>query len=791
MTPFAHFLRFFALSDSGRPVPGNALTPVEAHPVLPAVPGDCLRFLLPKSDLAGCPANRSEIVLLSTSNVNLGKVGSIRVQDSEQYVQFTLAVDNIPAAGQQFGLMRTQGGSDKTVLGTVRGQFASLDAYIKAIQQKFEAYPHAPVLTIRRNNQLTVRVFRSARFQPSDADLLSWRVGLGFLSADSSNSNSPSLNQQPLGSFVIAATDTYNVFISDDIEAGNVFQLQGISYTATASDTPESVRVALGLGSDYSLTVASGTAVTISSQVGVYRTDNRNRPMLQLLYDSNNGAGSDKYKAVVGLDIQAGNVYQVSASGMTTKTVIATATDTPATIAALFNSSGGFILIPAGQNPTATTDAGSLTVANTNLPVLYLTGKITTPSYTLDRYRVFVGSSIQRGNTFVVEQAGAVTKTVVATASDTPAEIAQRLGYLTNPFTIDVPTGALLSAYARRGARYSEPDDVAPVRLLSKPAFVRPDQVVGEVFISNTVQPGLYALGLRDKRINQVIAQSNRIRVQIVKKNTSLLRWGSIPGTDRIFSYQYAEAGLTQQLRLPVYVGVSRQKTEESQYGTPSGDTIRTDLKISYLHTLTTDMQPAAFHRALLMALKHPRLLIDGKQFRCLSEYSESEPSPVKQLIQAETDLTEIDAAQYRAGAVNELLNLPGAFVDTLVNVEALGGVWLQSSDDLLLVRPAMMLSAAEYDLRVLCPHEAYNLSAYINDRLALNVLLTSSLLSRAGRLRLEPGDRLRIEARNVAASVKTMTPGQSYNLHESPLTSDTEMCRRGSDFNEDFNSDY
>jgi len=804
-----HFLRFFAVSDDNRMIPTNALTPQDAHPILPVVAGDVIRFLIPKSDLKGQIPELSEIVLLNPAQqpvrVNPAlagseRIGIVRRQRSEQYVQFALTIDSLPASGQQFAIMRTVYTKDSpsaeptasalSVLGTVSGQFSSLDDYIEAIQRKYEAYPHAPVVTIRRGNQLIVRIFKSARFQPSDDELLSWRIGLGKLDLSARNTNSPALNMLSQGAVSIGATDCYKVVVNDDIEAGNVFQLQGLTYTAEQNDTPAQVLSGLGLGADATLLIDAGTPVAIQASTGVYRSENQNKPVLQLLYDSNNGAGQDKYKAVVGADVQAGNIYQVAATGMTTKTVVASASDTPATIAAQFNTSSGFCLIPAGQNPVATTDPGSQTIANTNAPSIYLSAKITTEAYTATRWKIFVGSSIQRGNEFVVEQSGVTTKTVVASASDTPIAIAGKLGYTTNPFVIDVPTGGTLAAYARRGVRYSEPDDVAPVRLSALPSCVRPKQVVCEVRMPS-LKPGIYSLGLRDRQLRQVVGVSNRLRVQIGPQGTSVLRWGSLSGLDQVLGYEYAEPGLMQQLRLPVYVGPVRQQTLETQYSTPRGRTIRTSLQVNYSHTLTTTMQPAAFHRALLLALKHPLLQIDGLPYRAQSDYRETEPTPVQQLYQAQTDLYEAESMHFDAGMAALPGNRSAAFVESVTGTESLEGIWLRSQQQLIPVEQTMTVDPATYDLRALCPVEPYVLSAYVNDRLRISTLLSPGVLSMAGTLRLEPGDRLTLQATVSLAAINSAVCGPDMDVIEQTQTGHAETTERGPDHSEDFNQDY
>lgn len=789
MNHFAHFLRFFSLSDDSRSILGNMLTPTEPHPTLPAIPGDVLRWLVPKSDLAGCPGDMADIVLLSQTGVNLGKTGATRTQQSEQYVQFDLSIDGYPVENRQFAIMRTSPGeTETTVLGTISGSFSDLDSYINAIQKKFESYPHAPVLTIRKGNRLSVRIYRSSRFQPSDEDLISWRIGLGKVAATAYNTNSPALLAQSLGTVNIDATDSYQVVVSDDIETGNIYQLQGISCTANDTDTPATILAALGV-TNSRLVVPTGTVVTLQVQAGSYRSDNRNRPSLQMLYDTNNGAGQDRYKVLIGQDVRQGNIYQVSATGMTTKTVIAGATDTSTTIAALFNTSGGFMLIPQGQTPSINTDPGSVVVENTNLPTMYLTDKIIKPASTVTRWRLFVGSSIQRNNTFIIEQTGISTKNVVAKSTDTPITIAEKLGYSSNPFTIDVPQGSTLSAYAKRGPRYSEPDDVAPVRFLAKPRCVRPDQVVAEVRIGSSVSPGVYSLGLFDKQKGKIIARSNPIRVQLVTKDTVLLRWGSLIDQERVFAYQYAEIGLTQRLRLPLHIGTARQFTQESQYITAKGKTIRSDIKIDYQFLLRTDMQPASFHKALLMALKHPRLLLDGESYQCLSDYRESEATPVQQLFQAEADITFRDFNSYRPGTFNELDTLRVAHVDYLANTEVFGGIWFQNEGSIYPVREGLELMPAEYDLRVLCPAEPYRLTVYVNHQESISVLLTPGMLNRTKRVRISSSDRIVI----LAEAIQSATA--SFSEIPAPIDpvilSDTPEIKRGRDFNGDFNNDF
>ena len=77
---------------------------------------------------------------------------------------------------------------------------------------------------------------------------------------------------------------------------------------------------------------AGGVVTVAYTQPGSQRIDNTNRPTLQLLYDSTTG-GNDRYTVLVGPDVQPGNVYQIAAPGVASKTATATTGSTVSSIA--------------------------------------------------------------------------------------------------------------------------------------------------------------------------------------------------------------------------------------------------------------------------------------------------------------------------------------------------------------------------------------------------------------------------------------------------------------------------
>ena len=778
MNAFDSFFRFFALTDDSAERPHNLNLPGSSYPALPAVPGDTLRFLVANSDCAGLPAEQLSIGIRKRDAAGAGVVcGTIRKQAGETYSEIRLRVGDAPTGNtyRQFALMI----GERNVMGTFRGQQSNLNAYVDAIAQHYRDFPYALIEVDRTGQDIRLRAYPNDRFSLHGEPL---RIGIGTVRER--NLNRPSLLAQKLTGVALAAEDQYTLSVSADIQKGNVFILDSVSYTAAGTEKPSAILSALGVTSG-SFVRAGGAAVVAYGQPGTQTLANTNRPALQLMYESSSG-GNDLYTAIIGGDVQIGNVYQVSASNATTKTVTAVLGDTKATLEAQFNSVSGRFVLPSGSVPVISVLPGTQVVVNTNSPTLQLTQTASLPARIVDRYTVYVGTSVVAGNGYELTVGGA-SKQVTAIAGDTTLSVAASLGGSANPFTVDVAPGTAVRAIARKGPRYHEADNLASITLLSARTFHGLPYVAG-VQIPVGLLPGEYQLVLR--KGETVVGEGNYLRLRSDTRETALIRFGAkTPGS--IFGLTYAEDGLLQQIRLPVFVDSARLQTTESLTQTLDRQSVRGRTSAEFVRPLTTTLQAEAFHQNLWMALKHPVLYVDGKPYRSEGEYGQSEPLGKRRLRQAQTQLTEVSGFDHQSTFDSITDSLSGTY--SLINaLTGLDGLWMavKRLNFVATLSEGVTLPAADYDLLIRAGAEPLRLTISHEGSRVATFLLSPNRLNHLRQIRFGAG---RIQLLGEAATAIVTTSGPDlYDPQKAETDAVTsEKTQRSGDFGPDFNIDF
>jgi len=777
MNPFENLLRFFPVFDNGVDRPRNLDAPDSRHATLPVVAGDSLRFLMPIADCRNLDPARLAIGLrLRSATTDTGTLcGRVRKQAAESYTEIRLRVTQAPTAGtyKQFSLML----GDKPVLGTFRGQQTDLDDYLNALVTHYQNYPYATVHCDRRGNDLRLRVFPNDRFRLNGETLT---VGLGTVRDQ--NDNSPSLTAQKTGTVAVAAQDCYTVEVGSDIAPGNVFTLGSQTYTARGSEKPADILTALGVSGD-KVIVPTGQNLTATAVASSETITNTNRPTISLLYDSNSG-GNDLYIVSIGADFTIGNVYQISASGMTTRSKTVTGTDTKASIEAFLNNTGGKLAVPAGSVPTGTVATGTQPKINTNSPSIRFSDKVDLPAHSEDQYRVFVGGSIAAGNGYSLT-IGSETTTVTAVSGDTPASIAARLGYTAHPFSLSVDAGTSVIALARKGPKWAAAN-IASINLLSVQTLKNLNRVAEVVIPSLAV--GEYQLTLYDTQGPTVIGLSNPLTLQTGKHETALVRFG---GMGPVMGFDYYEDGLMQQLRLPVYVDAGQLRQEENIYRTLDNQPVRSSARAYTARRLTTRLAGEGFHRAMYIALKHPFLYVDGSPYRQEGDYTPTPPQGKQRKSQATASLVAIRGWDYqldRRGS-DSSQSATYALITTLTGLD---GLWM-AAKRLSFVQPiaeGSSLPAADYSLLIRCGPDKLRLTIAVNGYRAYTALLTPGRLNRIDGVRLSPG-RISLLAEVVSPTVISWT-ADTYNPQLADVVATTVATQvRPGDFNADFNSDF
>lgn len=786
---FDAFYRFFPVADDNAVLPKNLLLPRETYPVLPAVFGDFFRFLVHPADCGSEKLVNLSLAIRKKGDTGNGTLcGTIREQAGAFYTEIRLRVGSAPdgVIWKQFALML----GTTPVLGTFRSQETDIDKYVDDLAKHYENYTKAFTQVDRMGRDIRIRVFNSDAFSLSGETLT---AGLGTVTTRNTNSASLMATQKSAVSF--PAEDQYTLVVSPDIQKGNIFGLDTITYTAKGTEKPADILAALGLNAAGFISRPAGAVVTAYANLGTQTITNTNQPGLNALYNSTSG-GNDRYTVVIGVDVQEGNVYQISASGATTKTVTASSTDTAATIAAQFNATGGFFLLPTGAVPVISVFTGTRTANNTNNPGVQLTGKVSLPIRSLDVYTIFVGNGIVEGNQFELTING-VTKSVTASSTDDPLSIAVALGYSTNPFTVQVATGVPVLAIARQGPAYHAPANVADIAVVS----VKGSQklpYVAEVTIPN-LTPGIYQLMLRkytgDSLVGGVfvpqygaVSMSNYLHVKGDKKNTALVRFGNDrPG--RVFGLAYNEDGLQQQIRLPIYVDPSPQLQQtESLYQDLNYRTVRGHAQAQFVHGLTTTMQMDAFHINLYMALKHPVLYVHGRPYRSEGEYQQTEAQGRKRMRQATAQLVELSILDTQNSAPL-FDSLPNTYAQ--INAFAgLDGLWIVLRY-LSFVRPiglGTVFPAADYELLIRGGQDTLRVSIGQDGNRLITVLVFPNVVNRF-KVRFSPG-LIQFDAERV---LRSLTETEPTSIPEGVAVSGSkpETSERPGDFQIDFNEHF
>ncbi|MCF2487462.1 hypothetical protein [Dyadobacter sp. CY347] len=670
-----------------------------SHDALQAQKGDVWRWLAPKSIAQGTDVRNLALVLVKPTYVpNCGdapeinavrhKIGIVRTQESEKYVDLSIWVGSLQSADnwKQFALQRANG---QIVIGTFKGQQTNKVDYMQALKEFYESFPYTKVLCDVEGSKMRVRIWeKQGVFRLADEGLT---VGLG--STSMSNTNNPVIDRIDQGVFNYPAQDSYLVKIGASILEGNQFTLDNITYVAVAGDTPDKVLKQLISGSRYK--VSEDHPVEAYAEAGSRTISNTNKLTVQAVFDDVL-SGNDNYHIRVNGTPQPGNVVQVSATGKTTKSYTVQVGDSTDDIEDFFNTDvGGFYTVAAGVIPQVSFLAGIQVIENKNSPSINLSGYQHINSYAVRRWRIIVGSDVRAGNIFYYGD-----KQYTADDNDTSLDIAAHFGFDSVSFTVETETGATPNAYAIKGFLYNE-NNVADVTISEGPKLARSSQLVFEAEFKCDIQSGTYQLGIIDERSEnpELIALGNHIQV----KDKAVGEIIEVADYGDAFGFEYYENGLTQRLRLPVYINPPKQQTEEERVVKFMGGYRRTTTKMEYVSKLVTTAGHLPMHVTLASFLKHEHLRIGNKVYYNAGEYTENMLISGEDLRQATCEITELGKEKnnfsryrsnyYQSGSYGGFCKVIGEGVKGRLQL------WLRSSEIVREIEDWQLLNTASYQL--------------------------------------------------------------------------------------------
>lgn len=615
MRNFEHFIRFF--KPEGQGGFGNLYEPKEMDGYMIAKGGDTWRFLMPKSDLGTLKLNSGLRVDLYGKlpnqcniygDVNTG-IGFIRRQQSELYYEMQFKVNNAPTTDgwRQFSFIRPNGAE---LFGTFATQESDFDKYCQGIEDWLESYPHTRVDVIRDGNVFKMRMWENGNFRIRNEKIT---IGLGTVSE--LNTNTPTLIKQFVETYSRVAYNTYDLVINDVTE-GNIFSLSGVSHIATKADTAETVKSIL-LNGETKVKFNVGSPITISTQLGVRKTVNTNNPKIEKLYQST-VSGQDKYRIEVS-NITKGNIFQILISSENPILVTVSESDTISSIESLLNPDSGFLSVNAGATVTVNAVSGVRVDENTNKPQIYVENGLLTAAATVDKYRVFVGTSVRENNKYIIGDF-----TIIADKVDDYLSIARKLNLIDGQF-YEVETTTDFNCYALKGVLYNE-SNIADILILSSPQRRISQQYLCEVTFPENMEDDLYQVVV--KRLPYVIGEelqeehnilfSNPIKIEKNPKNTQMLRYADLGEN---YGYDYTEEGISQQVRVKVYLKNEKFDTTQVQRQSVNDATIKGQITLRKRFDFVVAGYGAWYHRALEIALNHGKVFLD-KMRVSLNEYN-------------------------------------------------------------------------------------------------------------------------------------------------------------------------
>lgn len=741
MKRFVNFIEW--VTDNGEAQVKNLHHPVNKLKTFEAQTGDFWRLLLHKSILRGVDPGFVEARILSCVTncpgvwtgafTDTAKKAVIRPQLCEKYVEFTLKVNGYPTAEnyKQFGLTRANG---DLVLGTVTETAAGTEEYAVRIKEYFESYSFTKVLVYRRGTLLKVRAFTNANFKFEDEE---FSVGIGQV--DIQNTNFPAVYVAFVNTISYPAQNSWNIVI-ENVEEGNIFELNSAKYEVAKGDTVETVKKAL-IGEKERFIIAQSDTVSIKKTKGYRYVTNTNKPSLNLTY-FDTFSGNDRYIVSVGSSVRTGNTFQIQATGKPLVTKTAAATDTAATIKAELAATSGYYEVTAGTIPTWSAIAGNEKMENLNEPNLYLNDLQTIAAVNKDKYRISIGSDVIKGNKYVL---GA--KQYIAKSTDDADSVGIALGLSGAEDYVEVAQGAALDGRAVPGNKYTD-EDIADIVIVQQPRVLKSNQLVLEIDIPTT--PQTYCIQLIDAKHNVILGYSNLIDAVVNAEETNLVE---VADEYEAMGYEYFEK-LTQVIRLPVYLNTPMQRSQENRTKLLGGGYRRSNTIIQETTELITRAEDDNYHASLAAWLKHTNVWISDKAYFSEGEYSESIISELSRKKQAKTMLV-TQAERNNKTTYFTIDSKPVKYGSVVLDGFAYGlNILLKyGTFEPELQQGTNVLPAAEYSIIIYNDGDARKIRiAPGGYELWSGVVPKRSLVRFARLVRVESGQTLEIQCEKVAA---------------------------------------
>ncbi|MCP1384806.1 hypothetical protein [Runella salmonicolor] len=778
MKRFVNFLQW--VTDDAEAKIKNLYHPLSKIKTWEAQKGDFWRLLIHKSILRGVEPRFVEARILSCDMdcgvwdgtfTDTTKRAVVRNQFCELYVEFTIKINGISTAEnyKQFALTRANGA---VVLDTVNVTAATAEEYAVKIKEFYEGYQYTKVFVYRRGTLLTIRAFMNDNFRFVDEE---FSLGIGDVATQ--NTNNPSLFVVFAGTVNYPARNSWNVVI-ENVEEGNIFELNDARYEVGEGDTAESVKKAL-IGDNERFIIDESEIISIKTTKGFRYVTNTNRPTLELTY-FDTVSSKDRYIVTVGSSVRTGNTYQIQASGKPLVSKTALATDTASTIKAALVAVSGYYEVTAGTVPTWAAIVGNEKIENLNEPSLSLTDLQTIAAENKDKYRIVIGSDVTKGNKYVLGD-----EVYIATSADTANTVGIALGLTSAVDYVEIKEGGELNGYAVKGNKYTD-EDIADIVIVQQPRVLRSNQLFLEIDFDLDADK-TYCIQLADWKRDVVLGYSNLIDVVLDSDETNIVE---VADEFEAMDYEYFER-TTQIMRLPVYLRTPLQRSSENRTKLLDGGYRRANTTIEETTQLITHAEDANFHETLAAWLKHTYVWINDESYFSEGEYAETIVSELSRKKQAKSNLV-VQRERSNKTTYFGIDSKPTAYGTVLLHgfSHGLTIILKNNTFEPELQEGKNVLPAAEYCLIVYNDGDERKLRiAPGGYELWSGVVPKRSLVRFAKLMRVESGQTLEIQCEKVAAlSVNYI---QELEGQTAEVISYVDEYFESTDFNDDFNNDF
>ena len=567
--------------------------------------GERYQFFVHKTYLGEFDTNEVTLGLVSKDkngnpvviDLKEGDYDVIRKQESDKYYVIEIVVSESPTSDlyKQFALTRPNG---EVLLGTFKSQQTDLDKYIDELALFYESYPHTRVDVFRKGNVLRLHVYQNTAMKINGEKI---SVGLGNVTER--NVNTPAITARLVNaSYVVPDEITYKVGISENINEGNIFRVGDVSVVALSSDTPSTILQKLGVDT---IKVRTPNTPDVQALNGSFQVGNTINPSVTFEF-VNNVSGNDTYYIDIS-DAQNGNeiniYWQTGSTGWrlvqglsSTYTIEDWIEDTfydPALTPKRFK-------VPTGSVLTVGVRRGVRVVQNTNNPSFVLEILNVIPSRTVKAYTIDVGGTVRRGNEFIIRRlnaSGSVENefSYIAKDGDTLDSVNAQIPLELDGYYYASSTGSLLTL-AKKGNPFG-PENITDVSVLSQPRQYRSNYYVANFKINPSIPVGIYQFCICEKdKLANIISVGNSVNVTKLKHDSTVLTFGDEMDA---FGVQYYESGLTQTLRLPIFLKNKKPVISEEEVTNINKKVVSSLTSIQY----TQDFDSRAFSIDFVNAL--------------------------------------------------------------------------------------------------------------------------------------------------------------------------------------------